>query len=193
MPTGNDVQTTLVDYLAGSPAPSDVVVVTAEPTESAPVVVETDATATAAKTDACDAAMKLLLGRIKRIGMCAKDLHYRAKGKPFYGLHQLSDLVWQVEQETDDLIEIYFMGTRGVEPPRMDEVFAIALGVAVAYPKDDRYFIGGLMHICHSSMLLVDQIKKDYPDLPAGVHAVLDGISQKCLLSIGLLDQSMKG
>ena len=139
-----------------------------------------------------DEEMTNLMAQVKRIGMCAKDLHYRAKGKPFYGLHQLADLAYQVEEDTDHIAEVYFLGDRGIEPPRMDEVFRRALDVPVLYPRDDKYFIGGLMSICRQTMLSIENIKANY-EVKSGVAAVLDKISEHCLLSIGLLDQTLKG
>ena len=139
-----------------------------------------------------DEEMLDLMAHVKRIGMCAKDLHYRAKGKPFYGLHLLADLVHQVEEDTDHIAEVYFMGDRGIEPPRMTQVFGRANSLMVWYPRDNNYFIGGLMDICRTSMHLIEDIKKKY-EVKSGVAAVLDKISEHCLLAIGLLDQTMKG
>ena len=140
-----------------------------------------------------DAEMEDLMAHLKCIGMCAKDMHYRCKGKAFYGLHQLGDLTWQLADETDKIAEIYFMGERAITPPRMKDVCAKAVSIEVMYPKDDKYFIGGLMNICLRTMHRVEDIKRGYPDLKSGTVAVLDQISQNCLLNIGLLDQTMKG
>ena len=140
-----------------------------------------------------DEEMADLMAHLKCIGMCAKDMHYRCKGKAFYGLHQLGDLTWQLSDETDKIAEIYFMGERGITPPRMKDVCAKAVRIEVAYPSDDKYFIGGLMNICLQTMHKVEGIKNRFKDLKSGTVAVLDQISQNCLLNIGLLDQTMKG
>ena len=39
----------------------------------------------------------------------------------------------------------------------------------------------------------LEAIKNGFPELKSGTVAVLDQISQNCLLNIGLLDQTMKG
>ena len=140
-----------------------------------------------------DTEMQELMAHIKCIGMCAKDMHYRCKGKSFYGLHQLADLTWKLEEETDQIAEIYFMGERGITPPRLKDVYTTAIAIDVLYPKDDKYFIGGLMDICLKTMHKIEAIKQSFPDLKSGTVAVLDQISQQCLLNIGLLDQTMKG
>lgn len=134
-----------------------------------------------------------LLSHLKRIGMAAKDLHYRAKGKPFYGEHLLADLIYSVEGETDDLIEVYFLGQTGLTPPRMADVCMNAATLPVNYQTNEFYFESGLFDVCFQTARLVERIKKDCPDLVAGVHAILDGVSQKCYTAIGLLDQTMKG
>ena len=140
-----------------------------------------------------DEEMEDLMAHLKCIGMCAKDMHYRCKGKSFYGLHQLSDLTWQTADETDNIAEIYFMGERGITPPRMKEVCARAVNIEVMYPSNDKYFIGGLMYICLQTMHKIESIKSRFPDMKSGTVSVLDKISQNCLLNIGLLDQTMKG
>ena len=183
---------TLADYLvsAATPVPAEVVTTEVIPNATPAAVVQEIIENNAPPI--LDEMMKDLMGKVKRIGMCAKDLHYRAKGKPFYGLHLLSDLVFQVEDDTDHIAEIYFMGDRGIEPPRMDEVYKRAIDQIVIYPSDDRYFIGGLMDICRVTMHFIEEIKRS-GDIKSGVAAVLDKISEHCLLAIGLLDQTMKG
>ena len=131
--------------------------------------------------------MTTIIADLKRIGMIAKNLHYRAKGKPFYGIHLLADLIWDVEKETDDLIEVFFMGEQQIEPPLMENVCEKAIALNVLFPKNKNYYEGGLKHICRKTMLDVEAVKKAYPDLCAGTNAVLDTISQKCLVAIGLL------
>ena len=189
---------TLADYLVGpAPIPEASVLIVADDPQATPAavvqeLVEQTPPPVNMAIPLADDVMRTLMAHVKRIGMCAKDLHYRAKGKPFYGLHMLSDLIYQVEDDTDHIAEIYFMGDRGIEPPRMDEVFRMAIELPVVYPKNDQYFVGGLMDICLKTMHLIEDIKKNY-EVKSGVAAVLDKISEHCLLAIGLLDQTMKG
>lgn len=199
MPT-DQIQPTLADFLANGIPPTETVVITEEPQATPAAVVQEIVNANTPPIPAIipeeqvypDEEMRDLMAHVKRIGMCAKDLHYRAKGKPFYGLHLLADLMYQVEEDSDSIAEIYFMGDRRIEPPRMTEVFGRANSLVVWYPKDDNYFIGGCMDICRTTMHLIEDVKKKF-EVKSGVAAVLDKISEHCLLAIGLLDQTMKG
>lgn len=183
----DEIKADLAGYLLGeAPAPVEAIVAIPDaPTEPVAPIITTPSFPDDEMTD--------LMAHIKCVGMCAKDVHYRCKGKSFYGLHQLADLVWELNRETDQIAEIYFMGERGVPPPRMNEVFARAINIQVMYPKNDKYFIGGLMDICLQTMHKIEAIKHNFPELKSGTVAVLDQISQQCLLNIGLLDQTLKG
>lgn len=182
----DEIKTDLADYLLSEPTPQveTVVAIPDAPTEPVAPVITTPTFP--------DDEMAELMAHLKVIGMCAKDVHYRCKGKSFYGLHQLADLIWDINRETDQIAEIYFMGERGIPPPRMHEVFARAVSIPVLYPRNDKYFIGGLMNISLQTMHKIEAIKHNYPDLKSGTVAVLDQISQQCLLNIGLLDQTLK-
>ena len=59
--------------------------------------------------------------------MLAKDLHYRARGKPFYALHELADVIWQVRRFRDDLNEVYWMGEKNTLPPSQADIYRGAL------------------------------------------------------------------
>ena len=180
----------LVGFLMGEPPVVEAVTITPEVPVPAPAA---EIIARAPFIPMPDEEMRNLMSWMKRIGMCAKDMHYRCKGKPFYGLHELADLVYEVEHETDQIAEIYFLGERGIEPPRMADVCSAAASLPVNYPSNDKYFIGGTMDACLQTMHKIEDIKKNFPDLKSGTVAVLDAISQHCLLGIGLLDQTMKG
>lgn len=182
----------LVGFLMGEAPIEETVAVVPDAPVTAPAV-EVIAPAPAIPLPQPDDEMRNLMSWMKRIGMCAKDMHYRCKGKPFYGLHELADLVYETEHVTDQIAEIYFMGERGIEPPRMEDVCRTAANLPINYPTDDRYFIVGTMDACLQTMHKIEDIKKNFPDLKSGTVAVLDAISQQCLLSIGLLDQTLKG
>ena len=190
----NEVSGDLVEYLMGEApvvgevAPPPVVTVIAEAVPPPP-----DEAVMGASDSMADDDMLDLMAHMKRIGMAAKNLHYRAKGKPFYGLHQLADLVYDVEHDTDDVAEIYYLGERGVEPPKMEDVCLKAATLPLAGTEGDKYYISCVLNIALQTMHKVEDIKKKYPMLKSGVVAILDHISQHCLLSIGLLDQTMKG
>jgi DNA-binding ferritin-like protein len=191
----NEASVDLVGYLmgdapvAGAIEETPVVTVIADPVPPPPVA----EAVMGAPNPVADDDMLDLMALMKRIGMAAKNLHYRAKGKPFYGLHLLSDLVVQVEHDTDEIAEIYYLGERGIEPPKMEEVCLKAATLPLTGDEGDKYYISALLHITLETMHKVENIKKKYSELKSGVVAVLDHVSQQCLLSIGLLDQTMKG
>lgn len=138
-----------------------------------------------------DVEMKLLMAEIKKIAMTAKNLHYRAKGKPFYGVHELADLVWQTGLITDQIAEIYFMGERKIEPPIMEEVYLKACSLPdKEVITQDNYF-EAVLFACSTVVAHVERIKKEYTFI-SGVMPVLDHISEQCLLAIGFLSQSLK-
>ena len=123
-----------------------------------------------------------LLADLKRIGMSAKNLHYRAKGNEFYGIHLLSDLVYSINSLTDELVEVYFMGELGQDAPSMESVCRTATDIPVDCPStkdDDKYYAGCLSNIVRKTINDVEDIKKTYTEIKAGTHAVLDNISQK--------------
>ena len=200
MADATETKNALAEFLSTS-MPTDVVVISGEAPAALPIAVESPLEASPvsmaipaeSSTNMPDEKMFQLLAHLKRIGMCAKDMHYRVKGKAFYGEHLLADLIWDAEHETDDLIEIYFMGERDKTPPRMAEVCKTAVAIDVTYEANDKYFESGVKDICYRTMKLIDSIKKECPDLAAGTHAVLDTASQKCLLALGLISQTLKG
>ena len=133
-----------------------------------------------------------VLSDMKRVGMIAKDLHYHAMGKAFYGMHLLADLVDEIGDMTDELYETYFLGMKADEPtemPLMEEICRKAIDTLVLFPRNKNYWISGLADICYKTMVDIEVAKK-LPDLKAGVQAVLDNISQKCLTAYGLLKKS---
>lgn len=133
-----------------------------------------------------------VLADIWAIGMCAKDLHYRAAGTPFYSLHILADIMWDVIRESDDLIETYYLGENRSEPPMMEKIFQMAIDTCPAKIETKEPYAERLLAICHRTIDDVEEAKK-MPEIKSGVHAVLDTISQKALVSVGLLSQTLKG
>lgn len=180
----------LAQFLSGEPG----VAVEKIEVSPAPPQTEPEIESAIGAEQTCDGQMLALLAHVNRVGMCAKDVHYLVKGQQFYGLHKLADLVWEVGNTTDDLIECYYMGARGIEPPRMAAVAQVACSIPVSYPGRDmnENLIGGLYLLCIDTVHLIERIKADNPKLLAGVSSVVDGLSQKLLVVIGLLDQTLK-
>lgn len=185
---GNGSSKELVDYLMNPEAaiPSETVIVTTEePTvEVIPSVITPE--------DRLDVNMTMLMARLKEIGMNAKDVHYRAKGKAFFALHEMADLIWDMDKLTDNIAEIYFMGERLKEPPLLSVVYAQALTISTRDAGELTQFIERLRDSVGICIQEVEEIKKEFPDLTSGVVALLDEISQKSLIALGFLEQTLK-
>ena len=138
-------------------------------------------------------AMFLLMAWMKRLGMSAKDLHYRAKGRAFYAIHELADFIWRIDNETDHIAEVYYMGDKGIAPPLMAVVYKKAVEM---YPETIvpdgalGVYVEDLSMCAWEVTNLIEKIKKSYPDIKAGVTAVLDAISQQCLVAMGFLQKT---
>ena len=127
------------------------------------------------------------------IEMAAKDLHYRAKGKPFYGVHLLADLVHKIGDHKDDLNEVFYLGDKGMPPPLMCYTTANACKVLESFDlstdRDEDKIVDGLRILCKSLVSLVEEAKKTY-EYKAGVQAILDNISADALQADGLLHRT---
>ena len=75
----------------------------------------------------------------------------------------------------------------------MEDVCLKAATLPLDCTPVDKFFVSCLLVMCNRTMHKVEDIKKKAPQLKSGVVACLDQISQQLLLSIGLLDQTMKG
>lgn len=139
-----------------------------------------------------DAAMTMLMARLKVVGMEAKDLHYRAKGNAFFSLHEMADLIWDMDRLTDNIAELYFLGVRAQVPPLMHQVYGKAIQLPCKEASDLPQFISRLRDSVVACIREVEQIKKTYPELISGVVALLDEISQKSLLALGFLERTLK-
>jgi len=142
----------------------------------------------------------MVITNLMAVGMLAKDLHYRARGRPFYAIHLLSDLVWQVRQEVDELIEVYYLGECKTVPPMMYEFEAAAARVAreavgrangtmqQSLSAEEAQLLQALPNRCEAVAGWVENCKA--LALRSGTNAVLDEISKKALQNIGLLGRT---
>lgn len=133
--------------------------------------------------------------------MLAKDLHYRARGKAFYAIHLLADLVWAARSEIDELLEVYYLGERKTPPPLMSAYQAYAVnvvrnlldnGIGVTSDFDGEFgedqLLQALNIVCSETAELVEAAKK--LPLRSGTSAVLDEVSKKALQNAGLLTRT---
>jgi len=156
----------------------------------------------AAEAEETDAFLTVMAD-FKAIWMAAKDLHYNAKGDAFYGVHLLADMVADTEKFFDDLAEVYYLGEKGVPPPKMRHVMKAALNeekysqesadkVSAEEGADlTNLLVKRLMAACRITLADIEKAKT-MPGLLAGTHAVLDEASRKLLVDIGLLAQTDK-
>lgn len=119
-----------------------------------------------------------------RVGMLAKDLHYRADGKEFYAVHQLADLVGDVAHIADDLNEVYYMGERGEEPPETAFVAAKAAELVGKADGEDA-LVKALAAACADTANAVEAAKAEA--VSAATSAVLDELAKAALRSKGFL------
>lgn len=135
--------------------------------------------------------IKTILADLCKMAICSKDFHYHSFGTPFYGLHELADIIWKVQSLIDDLIEAYYLGEKGVVPPLMQAIYQEGVSTLPPFLDDKNKFILRLLSVCHNTIDDVEMAKKVLPDVKAGVHAVLDAISQHALVSAGLLCRTL--
>ena len=131
------------------------------------------------------------------VKMLAKDLHYRARGKSFYAIHQLADVLWQTSHALDELFEVYYLGERKSVPPLM----CAFVGAAVSRTRaalmatgctadetscgEDR-LMEALAAVFRDTVSVVENAKKAAV-FHSGTGAVLDEISKSALQGAGLL------
>lgn len=130
-----------------------------------------------------------LLARMMLVEWAAKDLHYGSRGDPFYALHLLADKV-SLSDLTDDLKEAAFLGNNST-PPSMDEISKKA--IELKRPVDNASnvsLVSALHDSCSDVIYLIEEVKR-LATISAGVHAILDSISQHLLVVKGLCWRTM--
>lgn len=124
--------------------------------------------------------MDAILTMLMVIDWFCNDVHYQSKGDTFYALHLLADRVRDFGSAEDDFKETYYLGQKGQFPPSDATIAQYAIA---EYQKIAERSEGCLMRLLDALDVLVHQVevcKKD-AGLAAGVHAILDNISQKAL------------
>ena len=120
-----------------------------------------------------------LLALICVIDWLADDLHYNSIGNGFYEKHLLADRIREFGVE-DEIKETYYLGWKGVTPTLDSELARLS---TIAYGNICTKIQGELQRLIFAYDLLIKQVEvcKSENRLPAGIHAILDGISQKAL------------
>ena len=124
--------------------------------------------------------IKTLLALLCAIDWLANDLHYRSEGTGFYEKHLLADRIRDFGDAEDQLKEAYYLGFKSMPPPDDKEM---AHSATVIYNAMKGASSSAESQLCGAFGLMqkaVDACKKE-ASLPAGIHAILDGISEKAL------------
>lgn len=139
--------------------------------------------------------MKNLISMLIAVQFLSHDLHYQAKGLPFYALHILADLCKDgINEMMDNLREMYYMGELKTIPPCDCETHAEAIQIV----NGIRQNIGGdnknlalifrLREICSLIVAEVAELRKG-DSLQSGTLSVLDTIGAKMQKNYALLDR----
>ena len=135
--------------------------------------------------------MQTLLAKLIAIGWLAKDLHYRAKDRSFYGNHLLADIIYDVTTKSDNLNEVYYLGEKMSPPPLACETAEKALkmmfGLVQSHDSDEMAVARRLLLFLEAAIHEIERIKDAHKYLKSGTVAVLDGISEDLLKDSGLL------
>ena len=141
--------------------------------------------------------MEKLLKTISATAMVAKDLHYKAHGKPFLANHELADMVAEIEKHKDTINEIYYMGELQSNPPLSVvicgggvEIVRGLYGEGMAVEEDN--LIGDLHSLCQQVAEAVESVKEG-TGIKSGTQAVLDEISKDALQCAGFLKNVLNG
>lgn len=135
--------------------------------------------------------MMELLANILTVTYLSNDIHYRSRGANFYGMHLLADRVKDFGSAADDIKEAYYMGFLKTDPP-LDTEIAYAAGEEYALLcKCDDCMACRLVSALTRTICLVEDAKRE-EGLPAGVHAILDAVSQHALVSRALVERTIE-
>lgn len=131
-----------------------------------------------------------VLVAIKIAKRAAKRLHYGASGPAFYGLHLLADKV-DFGTAEDDLKEAYYLGMREEVPPTEMKISERAREIQ-KQPEGETSedLVKYLYDACVNGLYAIEEAKHE-AGMFAGVHAILDGVSQTMLVIKGLCWRTM--
>lgn len=140
--------------------------------------------------------MEDLLKHIAATAMVAKDLHYKAKGKPFLANHELADMIADIEEHKDTINEVYYMGEQQSNPPLSTTICGGAVDIVKGLygenmSPDENILIGNLHSLCMHDIDLVERVKE--LGVKSGTQAALDEISKDSMQYAGFLKNVLSG
>ena len=127
-----------------------------------------------------------ILARLTAIQQYAKDIHYTAKGDPFYAVHLLADRVADgLDDFSDSIKETHYLGG-GELPPQSKEVLRLAIAYipVLTDTREDLTRLGSLI----SSTL--DALGETMGNGRADA-SLLDNIAQDLKLKLGLINRQV--
>lgn len=129
---------------------------------------------------------------IELVEWLAKDVHYRSNDQWFYALHLLADKV-DFGSAEDDLKEAYFLGQKESLPPTEKDIHENAIRRCPDVRSlDNEGLVRALYEVCANGLYAIEEAKREV-GMMAGVHAILDGVSQHLLVIKGLCWRTLNG
>lgn len=129
---------------------------------------------------------------IETVRFIASALHYTAGGDAFYALHLMADKA-SMNGFTDELIEAYWLGQKQMLPPTLRSMSETAAKRCEGIDNADwRALVDMMAEACADGICAVEEAKRE-EGLTAGVHAILDSISQAFLVNRGLCWRTSDG
>lgn len=134
--------------------------------------------------------MKELLANMLTVTYFARDLHYRWKGPEFYAVHLLADRIADFGTASDDIKECFYLGFNRTEPPLETDIASASVEEYREIAQKASCPLCRASEALARTICLVESAKRT-EGLPAGVHAILDGISQHAVTMRGLVLRTM--
>lgn len=129
-----------------------------------------------------------VLVAIRIVECLAKDMHYCSNDEWFYALHLLADKV-DFGSAEDDIKEAYYLG-QSMLPPSENDINKIVVERIGGVPEENKGLVSRLGDACETLIYSIEEAKRE-PGMLAGIHAILDGISQTALTIKGLCWRSL--
>lgn len=124
------------------------------------------------------------IARLEAIYYTAKDIHYTAKGEPFYGIHILMDKITDgIQEQIDDLKETYFLNKGTI--PTNAEILQMALRLMPEITDDTIENIRSLSDLMGG----LDENLGEMDGFTCGVRSLLDDIARSIEKKKGLLQR----
>lgn len=135
-----------------------------------------------------------ILVDMKAVEILAEDMHYHTGGRSFYANHLLADLVKNdYGSIADQLKETYWLGELRSFPPHSDEIMEKAIELVRQLRNRSECHVKNLFDAVELLACGIDKLKNEEAGgIMSGTVAVLDGLSQKALVALGLLARTLE-